>query len=264
MTVSWRGGCRAWRARPGVSSMRLALLIAGIASLSGGPPCGRCLASRQGVQPRQHVHNRRHGWRLLRNVTGSASGVVVAELKGIAAPAGRIGRAGREVRVRPVPPGLAVRWRASRPSRPGIGDANRSHQPAAGPPPWQSEAAARERPRAEPPPEPEAPTPPAAPKRRARNLLFASSSRKERERAEAKADESLPRLSRMPSPRSRPAPGESAARELRRCLAEAGPYAATGTAAAARRPPPRSPSTFAEPGPPPPAPNRRRRESSRR
>lgn len=73
--------------------------------------------------------------------------------------------------------------------------------PAAGPPPWQGEAAARERPRVEPPPEPEAPTPPAVQETpRRRNLLFASTSRKERERAEAKATEGLP-----PQPRDEPA-----------------------------------------------------------
>ncbi len=65
--------------------------------------------------------------------------------------------------------------------------------PAAGPPPWQGEVTARERPRVEAPPEPEAPTPPAAaePPRR-RNLMFASTSRKERERAESKAPDGSP------------------------------------------------------------------------
>ena len=170
--------------------------------------------------------------------------VVVAELKGIARRlAGSAAPA--EVRVRPVLPGLAVPGAPASAPLTGAGDERLEPQPpAAGLPPWQSEAAARERPRAEPPPEPEAPTPPAAPEApRRRNLLFASTSRKERERAEAKADESLP-----PQPHAEPAEPagpESSARELRRCLAEAGPYAAAGAAGrTARRPPPRSPSTF--------------------
>ena len=146
-------------------------------------------------------------------------------------------------------PGLAV---AGAPvSEPFPASATKTEPPpAAGLPPWQSEAAARERPRAEPPPEPEAPTPPAAPEApRRRNLLFASSSRKERERAEAKTGEGLPPLPHV-EPRGAGRPGESAG-ELRRCLAEAGPYAATGAAGRRAAPPPRSPSTFTEAAPPP-------------
>lgn len=123
---------------------------------------------------------------------------VLLELKGI----GRrlaAAAAPSEVRVRPVLPGLAVSGAAAPEPMPAsasrVEPAPPPPPPAAGPPPWQSEAAARERPRVEAPapPVPEAPTPPAAPEApRRRNLLFASTSRKERERAEAKAIEDAP------------------------------------------------------------------------
>ncbi len=59
------------------------------------------------------------------------------------------------------------------------------------PPPWQNEAAARDRSRGDTPPEapPAATAPAAKPKR---NLLFSSTSRKERERAETRTSEPLP------------------------------------------------------------------------
>ena len=58
-------------------------------------------------------------------------------------------------------------------------------------PPWLDEAATRERPRSKAPPEPEPAeaAPAAKPKR---NLLFSSTSRKERERAQARTSEPLP------------------------------------------------------------------------
>jgi hypothetical protein len=64
-------------------------------------------------------------------------------------------------------------------------------EPAAPAPPWHEEAASRDRPRSEMPPEtePAEAAPPAKPKR---NLLFSSSSRKERERAQTRTSEPLP------------------------------------------------------------------------
>ncbi|MCP1767807.1 DUF308 domain-containing protein [Bradyrhizobium japonicum] len=179
--------------------------------------------------------------------------VVVVELKGIARRLAGSAAPG-EVRVRPVLPGLAVPGAPVSEPFPAPATKNEPPPPpAVGLPPWQSEAAARERPRAEPPPEPEAPTPPAAPEApRRRNLLFASSSRKERERAEAKATESLP-----PQPHDEPA--EPAAPESQPAsFDDAWPrpdrMRPPEPPAAGRRPPPRSPSPFAEPGPPPPPP----------
>jgi hypothetical protein len=57
----------------------------------------------------------------------------------------------------------------------------------AAPPPWQNEAVLRDHPI----PEPMHPEPPSAPKPK-RNLLFSSTSRKERERAQSRAGEPLP------------------------------------------------------------------------
>ncbi|BBO04999.1 MULTISPECIES: hypothetical protein [Bradyrhizobium] len=182
--------------------------------------------------------------------------VVVTELKGLAR---RLAGAPSEVRVRPVLPGLAASGAAPE-SMPAAAAARiegraegRIEQPpppppAAGPPPWQSEAAARERPRVEAPPVPEAPTPPAAPEApRRRNLLFASTSRKERERAEAKAiEDAPPQLPAEPGEAldTPPASFDDAWPKPDRMRPSEPP-------AALRRPPPRSPSTFAEAAPPP-------------
>ena len=57
------------------------------------------------------------------------------------------------------------------------------------PPPWQDEAATRERPREPSRRKPSRPAPRPKPKR---NLLFSSTSRKERERAQARTSEPLP------------------------------------------------------------------------
>ncbi len=176
--------------------------------------------------------------------------VVVTELKGIARRlAGSI--APSEVRVRPVLPGLEMPGALLREPPPApAARVEPPPPPAAGPLPWQSEAAARERPRVEAPPEPEAPAPPAAPEApRRRNLLFASSSRKERERAEAKAAEGSPQ-----PPHEEPA-GLGAAEPPSASFDDAWPkpdrMRPPEPPAASRRPPPRSPSTFAEAAPPP-------------
>jgi hypothetical protein len=66
--------------------------------------------------------------------------------------------------------------------QPGAENAGHA-EPAAGSPPWHEEAATRDRVRVDAPAAPEAVEPAAKPKR---NLLFASSSRKERERTQAR------------------------------------------------------------------------------
>jgi hypothetical protein len=60
--------------------------------------------------------------------------------------------------------------------------------PAPQPPPWQNEAVLRDHPI----PEPMHPEPPPAASKPKRNLLFSSTSRKERERAQARSGEALP------------------------------------------------------------------------
>lgn len=176
--------------------------------------------------------------------------VVVVELKAIArrlaGPA-----ASSEVRVRPVLPGLATSGPPA--SEPAPAPAMRPPPlSAAGPPPWQNEAAARERPHVEAPPtsEPEAPTPPAgAETPRRRNLLFASTSRKERERAEAKPIEGVP-----PHSRDEPAAPDSSPASFDDAWPRPDRMRPAEPPAGARRPPPRSPSSFTEVAPAPPAP----------
>ncbi|MCK1480348.1 DUF308 domain-containing protein [Bradyrhizobium sp. 197] len=176
--------------------------------------------------------------------------VVIAELKGIARRlAGSV--APSDVRVSPVLPGPGM---PGTPAPEPVGAAKIEPTPplpASGPPPWQNEAAARERPRIEPSPEPEVPVlPEAAEPPRRRNLMFASTSRKERERAEAKGGEGVPPLPHAEPPAAPDAPDgppasfDDAWPKPDRMRPQEPP-------AASRRPPPRSPSTFAEAAPPP-------------
>ena len=91
-----------------------------------------------------------------------------------------------EITVRPVLPAGAARDAA--PVMPVPPSAPSAEPPS--PPPWQDESGLREPPAVVPEPEPaEVAAPPAKPKR---NLLFSSSSRKERERAQARTSEPLP------------------------------------------------------------------------
>lgn len=225
--------------------MTLALLIAGIFAVLAG-----LLAILFGFTVREFSLG---STLIISGTIGVCSGmllaglyVVVAELKGIARRlAGSA--APSEVRVRPVLPGLGI------PGTPEPAGAAKveltSPPPAAGPPPWQNEAAARERPRVEP--EPEVPTPPeAAEPPRRRNLMFASTSRKERERAEAKTGEGLP-----PPPHAEPSAASDAPDTPPASFDDAWPkpdrMRPPEPPAASRRPPQRSPSTFAEAAPPP-------------
>lgn len=233
-------------ARPGVSSMTLALLIAGIVAVLAG-----LLAILFGFTVREFSLG---STLIISGTIGVCSGMllaglhlVVLELKGIAR---RLAGAAApsEARVRPVLPGLALPGApAPEPAPAKRAELTAPPSPAA-PPPWQGEAPMRERPRVEPPPEPEPPAPPAAPEApRRRNLLFASTSRKERERAEAKATEGPPPHAEPAAPAgpdTPPASFDDAWPKPDRMRPPEPP-------AASRRPPPRSPSTFVEATPPP-------------
>jgi hypothetical protein len=129
--------------------------------------------------------------------------VVVRELRAIALqlggglPAGSRAEASRQ----PAAAGAAPRGDASQDSgllisgaQPPAGDAEPG--PAAVPPPWLDEATARDRVRSEAAPEPVEAAPAVKPRR---NLLFSSSSRKERERAETRTAE-LPAADPHPAP----------------------------------------------------------------
>ena len=134
--------------------------------------------------------------------------MTVRELKNIARRLGAgVPEAGGEAVVRQVPPVAATRDSASAgggfqaAEQPGgSGSFSPAAPPAfspAAPPPWQNEAVLRDHPIPEPThPEP----PPSKPKR---NLMFSSTSRKERERAETRSGETLPPDLLSPDLRSR-------------------------------------------------------------
>jgi hypothetical protein len=138
-----------------------------------------------------------------------ALGMAIRELKTIARRLGAgLPEQRGEITVRPVLPPGAVRDAA-----PGEGGMlfSRDEPAAAGaepppPPPWQDGAGSHDRPLA---PEPE----PAAVKAK-RNLLFSSTSRKERERAQARTSEPLPpdllSADIRPNPADSPPPAEPA------------------------------------------------------
>ena len=119
----------------------------------------------------------------------------VRELKNIARRLGAgVPDARAEAALRPVLPGASTRD-----SAPAGGGFLAAEQPdfspaaapafsPAAPPPWQNEAVLRDHPIPEPM-HPEPPSPASKPKR---NLLFSSTSRKERERAQARSSEMLP------------------------------------------------------------------------
>ena len=100
--------------------------------------------------------------------------------------------------------------------------------PALSPAPWQDEAAARDRARNDPPPVPPAAEAAPAVKPR-RNLLFSSSSRKERERAEARTPDPSAADVRIPPPAAppplKPSRARTAAGDVRRRLAAIGTLA---------------------------------------
>ena len=119
----------------------------------------------------------------------------VRELKNIANRLGNgLPEAGGETTVRPVPPVAATRdaapagggFPAAEPFEDPFSPAAAPAFSPVAPPPWQNEAVLRDHPIPEPMhPEP----PPSKPKR---NLMFSSTSRKERERAETRSGEALP------------------------------------------------------------------------
>jgi hypothetical protein len=219
--------------------MALALLIAGIFAVVAG-----LLAILFGIPVKEFSFG---NTLIIVGAIGVCSGlllmglfVVVVELKNIARRLGATMPS--EVRVRPVlPPGMTT---TGVPAPEAVSTEPMKLEPTlppsvAAPPPWQDEAATREKQRGE------APAPEAAEPPRRRNLLFASTSRKERERAQAKGGETLPPEQPI-VPEAAEAPPAS--------FEDAWPKPERMRpleAAAPRRPtPPRTPSTFAEPAAP--------------
>jgi hypothetical protein len=230
--------------RPRVGSMILALLIAGIVAVVAG-----LLAILFGYTVRDFSLG---STLIISGTIGVCSGMLLAGLYVVATELKNIARrlagsaAPPEVRVRPVLPGLAISGAPAPEPAPAL----RAEPSAPAAPPWQGEAPPRDRPRLEAPEEPEMPSQAAAEAPRRRNLMFASSSRKERERAEAKTTES-------PPPQAHDEPTVPAAPEAPPAsFDDAWPKPDRMRApepAVARRPPPRSPSGF-EPAAPQPAP----------
>jgi hypothetical protein len=129
--------------------------------------------------------------------------MTVRELKNISRRlAGGVPEARGEAMARPVLPVAATRD-----SAPADGGFPAAEQPGgSGPfapaalPPWQNEAVLRDHPI----PEPMHPEPPPSASKPKRNLLFSSTSRKERERAQARSSEPLPPDLLSPDLRSKP------------------------------------------------------------
>jgi hypothetical protein len=120
---------------------------------------------------------------------------------------------------------------------------------SAPPPPWLEEAAARDRGRVEAPAVPEPAVAPAPAVKPRRNLLFSSSSRKERERAEARTAEPSAMDVRLPPAAPPPAPEPSVAPPA--TFDDAWPQSerSRGVDVPPPRRPVRTPSTFTEPAP---------------
>lgn len=155
---------------------------------------------------------------IIAGVIGVCTGMImlgfwmtVRELKTIARRLGAgVPEAGGEAMVRQVPPVAATRDSASAgggfqaDEQPGgSGSFPPAPPPAfspAAPPPWQNEAVLRDHPI----PEPMHPEPPPSASKPKRNLLFSSTSRKERERAQARSGEMLPPELLSSDLRSRP------------------------------------------------------------
>jgi hypothetical protein len=131
------------------------------------------------------------------------------------------------------------------------GDAEADASSTLSPPPWQDEVAARERGRNDSPPAEAAP----ATKQR-RNLLFSSSSRKERERAEARTADPSAADVRSPLPAAPPPkPSEAAAPATFDDAWPQSERARTADPSLPRRSP-RAPTTFTEPDVPAPGADR--------
>jgi hypothetical protein len=199
---------------------------------------------------------------ILSGVTGVCTGAIlvglsmaVRELQNIARRlGGGIAQTRGEAGVRPVLPAGLSREPASDddgfPFHPAAGPNAGGIEPGIpppSPPPWQDEAAARERPRGDAAPEPE----PAETKPK-RNLLFSSTSRKERERAQARTSEPLPpdllSPDLRPNPPAAPPPLLPEAPLPPPSFDDAWPKIERSKPGDAQPQPPRSPSTFTESG----------------
>jgi hypothetical protein len=175
--------------------------------------------------------------RELKNIAGLGSGMSVEPRAGNLLPSAGPGAPGLAA-----PEDGGFPFGGDQPAREKTG-----HAEQASPPPWQTEVATRDRGRADTPPAPEpAEAEPAVKPRR--NLLFSSSSRKERERAQARTPD--PSVDDLPPavPVAPPPPESSEAPPV--TFDDAWPKSERSRSPDAPPPPPRrsvrTPSTFTE------------------
>jgi hypothetical protein len=221
------------------------LLIAGIAVLAAG-----LLTVALGIPVKEFSFG---NTLILAGAVAACTGVILLGLAVVVRELQNIAR-----RLGPANPAIAGRAKGE-PQLPAVSDQPApenlegaepaSKQPAsASPAPWQEEAGTRDRARGRGDSAPDAPPEPAATKPR-RNLLFSSSSRKERERTASPADAAA--ADPIPAPPVAPPPPKEAAPAS---FEDAWPQSDRARSDALRRP--RTPSTFAEPNAAAPAPER--------
>jgi hypothetical protein len=227
--------------------MMTMLLIAGIAVLAAG-----LLAVVFGIPVKEFSFG---NTLILAGAVAACTGVillglavVVRELQNIAR---RLGPANLAASRANATPALAVASAGEQPASATLDRAEPAAQPSASassPAPWQEEGGARDRGRGRDDGAPEATPPePAAATKPKRNLLFSSSSRRERERAAGTPD--APAADPAPAPPvAPPAPNDAAPATFE----DAWPQSDRGRSDALRRT--RTPSTFAEPNAAAPAP----------
>jgi len=127
------------------------------------------------------------------------------------------------------------------PDRPAAENASNAEPSAPSPPPWHEDAGSRDRVRGDVPSAPE-PVEAASAAKQRRNLLFSSSSRRERERAQARTDPSAPDARPLPVAPS----GSDTTEEPRATFEDAWPKSERSTADALPRRSGRAPSSFTE------------------
>jgi hypothetical protein len=263
MAVSWRSGCGLLVRGRGVNSMTIALLIAGIGLLLAG-----LLTVGYGILLDLSLGNTLIYAGTIIACTGVmvlAVWIAIRELKKIAGQLGlgipvtsRAGTAQADgagaTSARQAPENAGFPFGHEQPAPEHADHAPPPALPSA-PAPWQDEAAARDRGRSDAPPAPE-PVEAAPAVKPKRNLLFSSSSRKERERAEGRTEPAAPAL--RPTPAAPPPAPESNEVSPPATFDDAWPQSERSRTPDV--PPPRRsvrpPSTFAEPSGAAPAPDR--------
>jgi len=219
--------CERFERNPGVSSMTVVWLSAGIGCLLAG-----LLAIGFGIPVKEFSFG---NTLILTGTVAACTGMimlglwmVVRELKNIAR---RLG------------PGAKDEDLLFSPDRPAAENASNAEPSAPSPPPWHEDAGSRDRVRGDVPSAPE-PVEAASAAKQRRNLLFSSSSRRERERAQARTTDPS-----APDARPPPAgpPGSDSTEEPRATFDDAWPKSERSrTADALPRRSGRAPSTLTE------------------